>query len=177
MVLEFEHLYSVSTVSEKTQQCFAIAMMEGEVLLRNGSALLLGVGGSGKTHVLAAFLKEDPPSIRESTPCAKKPVGAVAHCKAGVSNNHFVRITDEYYSDMLVANIPQSTESEAVAKPSTQAEAKDDLLNSLATCSSLSANQKEIMGQLSSSSAVKTDASRREETWCVRRAMKRQYLS
>ena len=108
--------------------------------LRNGSALLLGAGGSGKTHVLAAFLKEDPPSIRESTPCAKKPVRAVAHCKAGVSNDHFVRITDEYYSDMLVANIPQSTESEAVAKPSTQAEAKDDF-NSLANSSSDSASQ------------------------------------
>ena len=99
--------------------------------LRNGSALLLGVGGSGKTHVLAAFLKEDPPSIRESTPCAKKPVRAVAHCKVGVSDNHFVRITDDHYSDMLVANIPQST----IAKPSTQAEAKDDS-NSLASSSS-----------------------------------------
>ena len=148
-------------------------MMEGEVLLRNGSALLLGVGGSGKTHVLAAFLKEDPPSIRESTPCAKKPVRAVAHIKAaGVSDDHFVRITDDHYSDMLVANIPRSIDSAAVAKPSTQAEAKDDL-NSLASSSSLS--QKETSRQ--PSSAVKVDASRREETWCVRRAMKRQYLS
>ena len=162
----------IPIVSEKTQQCFDAAMMEGEVSLRNGSALLLGVGGSGKTHVLAAFLKEDPPSIRESTPCAKKPVRAVAHCKAGVSDDHFVRITDDHYSDMLVANIPQSTDSEAVAKPSTQAEAKEDS-NSLASSSSPS--QKESTRQ--PSSAVKADTSRREETWCVRRAMKRQYLS
>ena len=165
--------YSVPAVSEKTQQCFDAAMIEGEVSLRNGSALLLGVGGSGKTHFLAAFLKEDPPSIRESTPCAKKPVRAVAHIKvAGVSDDHFVRITDDHYSDMLVANIPQSTDSVASAKPSTQAEAKDDL-NSLASSSSPS--QKETMRQ--PSPAVKVDASRREETWCVRRAMKRQYLS
>ena len=149
-------------------------MMEGEVSLRNGSALLLGVGGSGKTHVLAAFLKEDPPSIRESTPCAKKPVRAVAHCKAGVNDDHFVRITDDHYSDILVANIPQPTESEAVAKPSTQVEAKDDS-NSLASSSFPS--QKETTRQLSSSSAMKVDGSQREETWCVRRAMKRQYLS
>ena len=148
-------------------------MMEGEVSLRNGSALLLGVGGSGKTHFLAAFLKEDPPSIRESTPCAKKPVRAVAHIKAaGVSDDHFVRITDDHYSDMLVANIPQSTDSVAVAKPSTQAEAKDDL-NSLASSSSPS--QEETTRQ--PSSAVKVDVSRREETWCICRAMKRQYLS
>ena len=141
--------------------------------LRNGSALLLGVGGSGKTHFLAAFLKEDPPLMRESTPCAKKPVRAVARIKAaGVSDDHFVRITDDHYSDMLVANIPQSTDSVAVAKPSTQAEAKDDL-NSLASSSSPS--QKETTRQ--PSSAIKVDASRREETWCVHRAMKRQYLS
>ena len=147
-------------------------MMEGEVSLRNGSALLLGVGGSGKTHILAAFLKEDPPSIRESTPCAKKPVRAVAHCKAGVSDDHFVRITDDHYSDMLVATVPQLPNvSEAVAKPSAQPDTKDDL-NSLASSSSPS--QKETTRQ---SSAVKVDASRREETWCVRRAMKRQYLS
>ena len=145
--------------------------------LRNGSALLLGVGGSGKTHFLAAFLKEEPPSMRESTPCAKKPVRAVAHCKAGVSDDHFVRITDDHYSDMLVTTaeaFPPSTDGEAVAKPSTQAEAKDDLvLNSLASSSSPS--QKEITRQ--QSSAVKVEASQREETWSIRRAMKRQYLS
>ena len=140
--------------------------------LRNGSALLLGVGGSGKTHVLAAFLKEDPPSIRESTPCAKKPVRAVAHCKAGVSDDHFVRISDDHYSDMLIATAEASTDSVAVAKPFTQAEAKDDS-NSLASFSSPSL--KETTRQ--PSSAVKVDASQREETWCVRRAMKRQYLS
>ena len=141
--------------------------------LRNGSALLLGVGGSGKTHVLAAFLEEDPPSIRESTPCAKKPVRAVGHCKAGVSNDSFVRITDDHYSDMLVATAeksPQSTNSVAIAKPSPKPEAKDDL-NSLA--SSSSSSRKETTSQ---SSVVKAEASRREETWCHRRAMKRQYL-
>ena len=150
-------------------------MMEGEVSLRNGSALLLGVGGSGKTHVLAAFLKEKPPSIRESTPCAKKPVRAISHCKAGVSDDHFVRITDEHYSDMLVAsaeNFPQSTDSVAIAKRSTQTEAKDDL-NSLA--SSSTSSQKETTRQ--PSSVIKIDALQKEETWCVRRAMKRQYLS
>ena len=144
--------------------------------LRNGSALLLGVGGSGKTHVLAAFLKEDPPSVRESTPCAKKPVRAVAHCKAGVSDNHFVRITDDHYSDMLVATaekLPQLTNCIATTEPSTKSEAKDDL-NTLASSSSSSQKLKETTRQ---SLAVKEDASQREETWCVRRAMKRQYLT
>ena len=170
----FYYFHSALTVSERTQECFDAAMMEGEVSLRNGSALLLGVGGSGKTHVLAAFLKEDPPSIQESTPCAKKPVRAVAHYKAGVCDDHFVRITDDHYSDMLVATaekLPQSTTSVAVVKFSAKPEAKDDL-NSLASSSSFS--QKETARQ---SSAVKEDASQREETWSVHRAMKKQYLS
>ena len=148
-------------------------MMEGEVSLRNGSALLLGVGGSGKTHILAAFLKEDPPSIRESTPCAKKPVRAVAHCKAGVSDDHFIRITDDHYSDMLVATaeaLPQSIDGEEVAESSTQAKAEDYLKN-LASYSSPSQKRQP------SSSAVKVNASRREETWSIRRAMKKQYLN
>ena len=167
-------LYSVPTVSEKIHQCFDAAMMEGEVSLRNGSALLLGVGGSGKTHFLAAFLKEAPPSIRESTPCAKKPVRAVAHCKAGVSDDHFVRITNDHYSDMLIVtaeNLSPPTNSGATAKHPVKPEPKDNL-NSLA--SSSSSSQKETTRQ---STAAKVDASQREETWSVRRAMKWQYLS
>ena len=74
-------------MSEKTQQNFDTAMMDGELWMRNGSALLLGPGGSEKTHTLAAFLEEESPSIRQSTPCAKKPVRAVAHCKMGVSDD------------------------------------------------------------------------------------------
>ena len=138
--------------------------------LRNGSLLLMGVGGSGKTHILAVFLEEKPPSVRESTPLAKKPVRALAHCKAGVNDGHFVRITDDHYSDMVVATAERSTKSVAFAEPSTTPEAKDDL-NSLASPSSFS--RKETTTQ---SSAVKAKASQREKSWCVRRAMKRQYL-
>ena len=83
-----------------------MAMMDGEVWIRNGSALFLGPGGSGKSHTLALFLKKDPLSKRESTPCMKTPIRAVAHCKVGVSNDQgndcFIRITDDQYSDMLV---------------------------------------------------------------------------
>ena len=94
-------------MSEKTQQNFDTAMMDGELWMRNGSALLLGPGGSGKTHTLAVFLEEVSPSIRQSTPCAKKPVRAVAHCKVGVSDDktHFVRITDDQYSDLSLIHI------------------------------------------------------------------------
>ena len=92
-----------------------------------------------------------------------------------MSDDHFVRITDEHYSDMLVAsaeNFPQSTDSVAIAQRSAQTEAKDDLNSS---ASSSTPSQKETMRQ--PSSVIKIDASQKEETWCVRRAMKRQYLS
>ena len=145
------------TVSERTQRNFDTAMIEGEVWIRNGSVLLLGTGGSGKTHILAAFLEEDPPSARESTPCVKKPVRAVAHCKVGVTDDRFVRITDDHYSDMLVATAEKSTNAVATT------DAVDKAISSQPT-------QKEITRQLS------IDTLQREETWCVRRAMKRQFL-
>ena len=93
-------------MSERTQHNFDIAMMDGELWIRNGNMFMMGPGGSGKTCTLAAVLEEKPPSIRESTPCVKKSVRAVAQCKIGVgdktgSKTCFVRITDEQYSDML----------------------------------------------------------------------------
>ena len=147
-------------------------MVEGEVSLRNGSVLLIGPGGSGKSHFLAAVLEEDPPSARESTPCAKKSVRAVAHCKVGVNKERFVRITEDHYSDMLVATaerLPESSNA-TTAKSATKSETKkvDSDLNSLA--SSSSPTEKE-------STKSELPVGRfREETWCVRRAMKRQFL-
>ena len=154
-------LHSIdSTVSEKTQQSFDAAMLEGEVSIRNGSALLVGVGGSGKTHVLAAVLEEDAPAIRESTPCAKTPVRTVAHCKVEVSDDRFVRITDSHYSDLLVAT------SERLPQPVTTTTTK-----AAATLETQIDNL-----PLASSSVAKVDAVRDEKTWCARRAMKREFL-
>ena len=141
-------------------------MMEGEVWIRNGSALLLGTGGSGKTHILAAFLEEDLPSARESTPCAKKPVRAVAHHKVGVTDDRFVRITDDQYSDMLVATaeiLPQPTKMVAIT----------DAIDKAILNDSSQSNWKEMTRQ---SLVFSFDTSQSEETWCVRRAMKRQFL-
>ena len=154
-------LYSIdSTVIEKTQQSFDAAMLEGEVSIRNGSALLVGVGGSGKTHVLAAILEEDAPAIRESTPCAKTPVRTVAHCKVEVSDDHFIRITDSHYSDLLVAT------SERLPQPVTTTTTK-----AAATLETQIENL-----PLASSSVAKVDAVRDKNTWCARRTMKREFL-
>ena len=137
--------------------------------MRNGSVLLIGPGGSGKSHFLAAVLEEDPPSARESTPCAKKPIRVVAHCKVGISKEHFERITDDHYSDMLVATAERLSESSnaTTAKSANQSKSKnvDRDLNSLASSSSPTEKK-----------SAKSEGNFREKTWCVRRAMKRQFL-
>ena len=93
-------------MSQQTEENFTAAMKDGEVLLQNGSSFILGAAGTGKTLSLHAFLKEKPPAVRQSTPCAKKSIRTVAQYKLGVSDTtadkpSFVRITDEQFSDML----------------------------------------------------------------------------
>ena len=94
-------------VSERTQHNFDIAMKGGYTMIRNGSVFFLGPGGSGKTHTLHSLLEEDPPSIRQSTPCAKRTVRTIAQCKVGVKDIQFVRIKDDQYSDMLSTTAKQ----------------------------------------------------------------------
>ena len=92
---------------------------------------MLGAAGTGKTLSLHAFLKEKPPAVRQSTPCAKKSIRTVAQYKLGVSDTtadkpSFVRITDEQFSDMLStsatlsqqANVNQKQRNEATATES-----------------------------------------------------------
>ena len=80
---------------------------------------MMGCGGSGKSASLHAILKEKPPLVRNSTPCAKKPIRTVAQYKISVSDITadkplFVRITDEQFSDML------STSARCIAKSHTR---------------------------------------------------------
>ena len=89
-------------MSERTRINFEAAMKEGMLWIRNGNTFFLGPGGSGKTHTLHSLLEEDPPVIRDSTACAKKPIRAVAQFKVGVRGTaRFIRITDDQYSEML----------------------------------------------------------------------------
>ena len=76
-------------------------------MIRNGSVFFLGPGGSGKTCTLHALLREQPPSVRQSTPCAKRTVRTIAQCKVGVEGVLFIRIQDDQYSDMLSTTAKQ----------------------------------------------------------------------
>ena len=76
-------------------------------MIRNGGVFFLGPGGSGKTCTLHALLLEPPPSVRQSTPCAKRTVRTIAQCKVGVEGVYFIRIQDDKYSDMLSTTAKQ----------------------------------------------------------------------
>ena len=110
-------------VSQQTEEDFTAAMKDGEVLLQNGSSFMLGAAGTGKTLSLHAFLKEKPPAVRQSTPCAKKSIRTVAQYKLGVSDTtadkpSFVRITDEQFSDMLSTSATLSQQENTIRKKS-----------------------------------------------------------
>ena len=94
-------------VAERTQHNFDIAMKGGTLMIRNGSMFFLGPGGSGKTHTLYALLQENPPLVRQSTPCAKRTVRTIAQCKVGVEGVRFIRIQDDQYSEMLSTTAKQ----------------------------------------------------------------------
>ena len=120
-----------STVSERTTQNYNAAMKDGSILIRNGTVLFLGAGGTGKSHTLAALLDEEPPSIRQSTSCVQKSIRTIAQCKVGVSGAKFIRIKDEVYSDMLGTTAkqfpekPQETTSEQTTSASSPASSED----------------------------------------------------
>ena len=105
-------------------------MAEGTVSVRNGNILFFGPAGSGKSHSLAALLKEKPPAIRESTGCTTAPVRAVAQFKIGVTGEaQFVRITDDQYSEMVVKSAEQfslSTMSSTSMTTTSQSPPKHD---------------------------------------------------
>ena len=114
-------------MSERTKLNFEAAMKDGAIWIRNGSTFFLGPGGSGKTHTLCALLEEDPPVIRESTACAKKPIRAVAQFKVGVRGTaHFIRITDNHYQEMLAnsakdfSTVPSIAPTEAFQRHGTK---------------------------------------------------------
>ena len=92
------------SVSERTQHNFEEAMKEGVLTIRHGNSFMMGAGGSGKASFLHAILREKT-KLRQSTPCAKKDIRAVAQYKivgdSTAGKPSFVRITDEQFSDML----------------------------------------------------------------------------
>ena len=152
-------------VSEQTQRSFDEAMKEGELHICSGSSFMMGSGGSGKSASLHAILKEKPPLVRNSTPCAKKPIRTVAQCKIlsdkTADKPSFVRITDEQFSDML------STSARCIAKSHTSPATKhtkfatsvsDQSLELGMSQMSLRSEESSLVARVPSSSASKSES-------------------
>ena len=127
---------------------------------------MMGSAGSGKSASLHAILKEKPPLVRNSTPCAKKPIRTLAQYKISVSDKTvdkplFVRITDEQFSDML------STSASGIAKshvcPATKytkfaTNVSDQLLELGMSQMSLRSEESGLVASVSSSSSSKSES-------------------
>lgn len=101
---------SLACSNVETRDHFTKAKKEVTIDVWSLMAVILGFAGSGKSHVLALFLGEEPPSLRISTALTETPVRAVgltrmtvdALVKMGVDRRKFKRISDSCYSAMVM---------------------------------------------------------------------------
>ena len=153
-------------VSEQTQRNFDEAMKEGELHICSASSFMMGSAGSGKSASLHAILKEKPPLVRNSTPCAKKPIRTVAQYKLSVSDKTadkplFVRITDEQFSDMLsmsASGIAKSHSSHATKHAKFATSVADQSLELGVSQVSLHNEESSLVASVPTSSSSKSES-------------------
>ena len=78
------------------------ALEEGDVDYQGIESILVGVGGSGKTHSLAMILNEPVPIKRVSTTCVRTPVRTVTQIKIGEEQGVMKRVEGERYFSIVV---------------------------------------------------------------------------
>ena len=86
----------------RSQQVFDNAMKHGRVECRDIKALIFGSAGTGKTHTIALIMEEEPPTVRRSTPCAKRPVRAVSRANIERKGKKWVRVDRGNLSQKIV---------------------------------------------------------------------------
>ena len=75
------------------------AMKEGSVDYQGIDSVVVGIGGAGKTHILAMILNEPLPDKRVSTPCTKPPVRTVTQVTISEDDGVLERVeSEEYFS-------------------------------------------------------------------------------
>ena len=73
-------------------------MTHGYVEARDIKALIFGAAGTGKTHTIALLMDEEPSAIRQSTPCATRPVRVD---KLEEEGGKWVRVTRDQLSQTI----------------------------------------------------------------------------
>ena len=74
---------------------------------RGISSVVVGLGGSGKTHTLAMILNEPLPDKRVSTPCTKPPVRTVSQVTIGEDGGVLERVEGEKYSSIVADTVEE----------------------------------------------------------------------
>ena len=77
-------------------------MKHGRVECRDIKVLIFGSAGTGKTHTIALIMEEEPPTVRRSTPCAKRPVRAVSRARIERKGKKWVRVDHDDLSQKIV---------------------------------------------------------------------------
>ncbi len=94
-----------------SEELFKEAMEKGYVLCRNTLCLLIGVAGSGKTHVKHLLLHLLPPECREITPMFEPPVRAASLSRASCTSSTSASgriwkvVSPDELDEMLVTSI------------------------------------------------------------------------
>lgn len=94
----------------ESRDLFKKAKKNGLVNSKSVRSVMLGFAGTGKSHILAFLLGEEPPSMRISTALLQTPVRAVGFTRMamdvlvemGMDKKLFKRISDNHYSIMVM---------------------------------------------------------------------------
>ena len=76
-------------------------MQHSHVNARNMTVLVNGAAGVGKSHAIAVIMNEPPPEVRRSTPCAEKPIRAIARSRVGVHGNEWRKVDKNEFREMI----------------------------------------------------------------------------
>ena len=91
-----------------------------KVNARITKVVFIGPAGAGKSHLLSALVREDPGEYRNSTPCAKRAIRAIANMRALVGkDSQWKLLKSEEFESMIVKRIFKNVESTDAQVPDT----------------------------------------------------------
>lgn len=110
MLTLFTIITSAACSNVESRDLFKKAKKSGLINAKSVRSVMLGFAGSGKSHILAFLLGEDPPSLRISTALIQTPVRALGFTRMamnvlvemGMNRKLFKRISDNHYSIMVM---------------------------------------------------------------------------
>ena len=102
----------LSTLDTLKQRLDRALKNRDKVNARITKVVFIGPAGAGKSHLLSALVREDPDKYRNSTPCAKRAIRAIANMRALVGkDSQWKLLKSEEFESMIVKRIFKNVES------------------------------------------------------------------